>query len=565
MTSKLAVKDEFPNLLPARMLNEFVYCPRLFYIEYVQGQFEDSADTVEGHYKHQRVDRESGALPTAREGEEEGAKIHARSVILSSEKHRLIARMDIVEGEGSIISPVDYKKGARPDIPEGAWPADIVQICVQALVLQDNGYDCNNGVIYYSKSKERVNVPITEELIDRTLSSAKECRHIASSGVIPSPLEDSPKCPRCSLVGICLPDEVNALLSPVVDTKGVDKEIRRLYPARDDAIPVYVQEQGARVGKHGEELEIKKKGEVIAKARLMEVSQLSLFGNAQITTQALHELCKRNIPICYLSSGGWFYGITHGMSHKNVELRIRQYEFAGDPEKALLLARRFVEGKIRNCRTLLRRNCKEKSKTALSALAKWARSASGARSAEELLGIEGSAGRVYFLHFKDMLKQNTDIPFDFNLRNRRPPKDPVNAMLSYLYAVLAKETAVTLLSVGFDPYLGFYHRPRYGRPSLALDTMEEFRPLIGDSVVIGLINNGEITQDDFVHRGGAASLTSGGKKIVLRAYERRMDSLITHPVFGYTISYRRVLEVQARLLARYISNEVTEYPIFCTR
>ncbi len=274
----------------------------------------------------------------------------------------------------------------------------------------------------------------------------------------------------------------------------------------------------------------------------------------------------RNIPVCYFSYGGWFRGWTSGMSHKNVLLRLNQYETATDPEKSAEFARRFIEGKIRNCRTMLRRNCRENPEAALRELSKLTSEAAECESVEELLGIEGTAGRIYFMHFNDMLKQDDDkVVFDMNQRNRRPPKDPVNAMLSYLYAVLAKDAAVTLLSIGFDPYLGFLHKPRYGRPSLALDLMEEFRPLIADSAVISLINNGEVSERSFKGRGGAVVLKPKGKKAILRGYERRMDQMVRHPVFGYRISYRRVLEVQGRLIARCLKGELEEYPIFCTR
>jgi CRISPR-associated protein Cas1 len=141
----------------------------------------------------------------------------------------------------------------------------------------------------------------------------------------------------------------------------------------------------------------------------------------------------------------------------------------------------------------------------------------------------------------------------------------VNATLSFLYAVLAKDLTVILLSVGFDPYLGFYHQPRYGRPALALDLMEEFRPLVADSTAITLFNNGELRATDFVQRGNACSLNERGRKQALRAYERRLDALVTHPLFGYTISYRRVFEVQARLLGRAMAGEIGRYPAFCTR
>lgn len=180
-----------------------------------------------------------------------------------------------------------------------------------------------------------------------------------------------------------------------------------------------------------------------------------------------------------------------------------------------------------------------------------------------MLGLEGAASRIYFLHFAGMIKCGDDESigpaFDFQSRNKRPPKDPVNALLSFLYAVLTKEMTVTLLSVGFDPYLGFYHRPRYGRPALALDLMEEFRPIIVDSVVVSAINNGEIKPIHFIRRGPATALIARGRKKILGAFERRMDTTVTHPLFGYKVSYRRILEVQARLLGRHLLREVPSY------
>jgi CRISP-associated protein Cas1 len=165
-----------------------------------------------------------------------------------------------------------------------------------------------------------------------------------------------------------------------------------------------------------------------------------------------------------------------------------------------------------------------------------------------------------------MFKQTGDAPvFDFDSRNRRPPKDPINALLSFLYSMLAKEMLVTLIGIGFDPYLGFYHQPRYGRPALALDLMEEFRPLIADSVVISLVNTGEIRKQDFITRLTGCALTDSGRKRVIAAFERRLNTTITHPIFDYTVSYRRIFEIQARLLSRFLMGEIPEYPSFITR
>ncbi len=155
--------------------------------------------------------------------------------------------------------------------------------------------------------------------------------------------------------------------------------------------------------------------------------------------------------------------------------------------------------------------------------------------------------------------------FDFTTRNRRPPLDPVNALLSYAYALLVRTWTVTLTAVGFDPYRGFYHQPRYGRPALALDMMEPFRPLVADSAVIQAINNGEVKPTDFISAAGAVSLTNDGRKRFIAAFERRIDHEITHPIFGYRLSYRRLFEVQARLLGRFLLGDISEYPNFTTR
>jgi len=568
--SARGVPSDPPELLPARMLNEFVYCPRLFYLEFVQGQFAHSADTLEGRLLHQRVDAEGGSLPSpeepapeARDGD--GPTI-ARSVHLSSPNLGLVARIDLVEADGAApgrVTPVDYKHGSAPDLPDGAWEPERVQLCAQALILRENGYQCDQGIIYYAGSRKRVAVDIDDALVAKTLAYRDEARCVAAAGTIPPPLVNSPKCPRCSLVGICLPDEVHLLSH---GAEAAPHEVRRLLPARPDALPVYVLAPGGSVGRSGDELYVAVPDAPRQRLRLLDVSQLNLFGNIQVSTQVLRELVAREVPICYFTFGGYFQAITTGLGHKNVELRIRQFRQAADPSAALRFARRFITGKITNCRTLLRRNAAERPAAALRDLLDLRRRAGEAREAASLLGIEGNAARIYFQHFSAMLKgTNGASAFDFESRNRRPPRDPVNALLSLGYSLLTKDLTVTLLAAGFDPYLGFYHRPRYGRPALALDLAEEFRPLIVDSVVIQVLNTGEIKPDDFLIRGPACSLTANGRRSFIQAYERRLDTLIRHPVFGYTISYRRVLDVQVRILAACLMGEFPEYVPFVTR
>lgn len=561
-------QPDVPELIPARMLNEFAYCPRLAYLEWVQGDFADSADTVDGRHQHRRVDKEGGDLPTADQlaPDGEGEKLHARSIYLSAPVAGLVARIDLVEAEGGAVRPIDYKRGEAPDLPEGAWEPERIQVCAQGMVLAENGYTCTEGMIYFVASRKRVLVPITDQLRARTMELTVQMRQVMGAGTAPPPLEDSPKCPRCSLCGICLPDETNLLrLGKDSEQPG---EPRRLLAARDDALPLYVQSAGTRVGKSGEEFVITPREGPKETARLGQTSQVSLFGHVQISTQAIQAAIGRGIPICYFSSGGWFYAMTAGLWHKNVELRRLQYRCADSLAGGLALARAFVVSKIRNCRTFLRRNAEDLPDQPVDMLKRLAEDAGTCDCAESLLGIEGSAARVYFENFPRLLKRADDdghLAFAFDGRNRRPPRDPINALLSLAYAMLAKDMTTILQSVGFDPYLGFYHRPRYGRPALALDMMEEFRPIIADSVVLNAVNTGVIQRGDFVGRAGSVSLSENARGKFMYLYERRMDELVTHPVFGYRISYRRVLEVQARLLARYLAAEIHEYPGFQTR
>jgi CRISP-associated protein Cas1 len=580
---------EIPEYLPARMLNEFTYCPRLFFYEWVEGVFAHSTDTVEGALRHEKLERKADPLPAPAAQAE---TIHARSVELSSETYKLIARIDLVEGTGGAVSPVDYKRGEPREGEDGpeAWPADRAQVCAQALILRDSGYSCQEAVLYYNATKQRVRVVIDEALVAETLRAVAEARALAQSGRIPPPLVDSPKCPRCSLVSICLPDETATSMSLPADSPalqlsffGMDAddekrplaappppvEVRRLVAARDDLRPLYVIGQGLTVGKSGDVLQVRDRKGPVQEARVNEISQVNLFGNITLTAPALQGLCWAEKPIAHFSFGAWFYGLTQGLGLKNVFLRRDQFRRADDPSFGLQLARQIVATKIRNQRTLLQRNHIEPPPLMLQRLRRLSEQAATAEAMDELLGIEGSAARLYFEHFSGMLKGDEDdalLPaLDFEHRNRRPPRDPVNALLSFAYSLLTKDLTIVCHAVGFDPFIGFYHQPRFGRPALALDLMEGFRPLIADSTVLSAVNTRMVTAGDFIRVGNAVALTAAGRKGFIRAYEQRMDALVTHPLFGYRVSYRRVLEIQARLLSRVVTGELLCYPGFETR
>ncbi|HVW85866.1 MAG TPA: CRISPR-associated endonuclease Cas1, partial [Bryobacteraceae bacterium] len=489
------VKPQLPDYLPARMVNEFVYCPRLFFYEWVDGLFRESADTMEGSAQHRRVDARPTELP-----QETDEKIHARSVTLASERLRVIAKLDLVEAEGRRATPVDYKHGAPREGKDGIgmWPADRVQIALQAIVLRENGYECDEAVVFYQKTRQRARVPVDAALIAEAEEAVARAWDLAGEGSIPPPLVDSPKCGGCSLNTICLPDETNRLMDPGLTdalsgaaqlglfddaegaparkppaSEGVEAPVRRLMTARDDLKPLYLNTQGFRVGKSGEVLQVKEKDKTVQEVRIGEICQVNLLGNIQISTQAVQTLCEAGVPVSYFSMGGSFYGITTGLNTKNVALRRAQFRLADSEWFAVSLARTLVAGKIRNQRTMLQRNHIEPKKSWLGMMKSLAEKAGRAENLESLLGIEGTAARIYFEEFAGMIKPGDDenagasgFSFDFEGRNRRPPRDPVNALLSLAYSVLAKDLTIACYAVGFDPYMGFYHQLRHGRPAL---------------------------------------------------------------------------------------------------
>ncbi|MHB9099506.1 MAG: CRISPR-associated protein Cas4, partial [Syntrophales bacterium] len=306
------VSPEIANMqdvppIPVRMLNEYVYCPRLAYLMWVQGEFAESADTVEGKIGHRRVDRPGVPLPEAQSAQAsqpgEGSSplpavaatggegdaheecpetVHARSVWLSSERLAITGKVDLVEAQGDAATPVDYKRGKRPHTAGGAWQPERVQLCAQGLLLREHGFAAEGGFLYFIGSRERVPVAFTDELVAATQDAIVGARAMAAKGLIPPPLDEDFKCSRCSLIGICLPDEVRYLTH-------AHAEPRPIYPSLDRCLPLYVQSNRARIRKEGEVLIVEEEKAEVARARLGEVSHVVLHGPVYLSTPALHE------------------------------------------------------------------------------------------------------------------------------------------------------------------------------------------------------------------------------------------------------------------------------------
>lgn len=583
--------------LPVRRLHNFIYCPRLFYFQWVENIFQENADTVAGSHVHRNVDAPSKLDDPKELGLPEGAKL--RSLRLESEPLGLIGVVDIVEGGPDGAEIIDYKRGSARRDAEGdrvAKEPDALQVAAHALLLREHGVNAVRGAIYYAADKRRVPVDFSEELFTKVRKAIDDARAVAASGHCPPPLKNDARCLYCSAYPICLPNESlwwskrrkpadsdaqiqfgfigqseDAVRSQILEAldfaaESGDKEptLQPPRPEGDDGEVLVVQTPGAQIGQRGDELLVSVKGEDVRKLPGQQVRAIYCYGAVQMTAQAVSTCLELGIDVSYFSPAGRFLGMLGGLPASGVDARCGQYRLFELPGVRLQLAREVIRAKIHNQRVMLMRNG-EAPERVTNLMAGFRDATESARDLTALLGIEGSAAALYFEQFESMLKQREDWKFDWRGRNRRPPRDPVNALISLGYSMLAKELTGVCYSVGLDPFLGFMHQPRYGRPALALDLMEEFRPLIADSVAISLINRGELGPEDFIRSANGTFLNDKGRKPFWEAWFRRLDAEVSHPEFSYKMAYRRMLEVQARQLWRFVRGEALTYHGFTTR
>ena len=569
------------SLWPARNVAEYAYCPRLFYYMQVEGIFVPSSDTEKGVAVHRRADKPSAYLEKTdvSEDDPERPKV-VRSLALTSESLGLTATLDLAEISGQSAVPVEYRKGRPKHISMGpsaddcgdmeqiplqhvdAWPTDRIQVGLQAILLEDAGYTVLEAVIYYAGEKLRLSIPVDDTLKTEALQTLEEAKQCAE-GPRPLPLVNDSRCPRCSLQPICLPDEVNhqRAQSPTDELTP-----RKIWPPRDDGIHVVAQQEGVRVGVRGMELRITDKNGFVAKTMpLANLESLSLLGSVQITTQAIHALADMNTPIAFLSPAGRLVAMIDPLDSVSAEVRRAQIRKLDRTEICLELARALVSAKVMNQRTLLLRNHSSLPAGVAADLAKEAKSAAQADSVDAVRGHEGQAAAIYFGHFSGMFKGPLSAEFDANGRKRRPPPDPINSCLSLAYSMLTHECVAALRLARLEPSIGGFHISRPGRPALALDLMEPFRPLIADSVALTCFNRGELTEGHFLRTASGCSLTNAGRRSFFNALGRRMDTEITHPVFEYRLSYRRMIVLHARMIAAWLIGDIPSLAFLTTR
>lgn len=335
---------------------------------------------------------------------------------------------------------------------------------------------------------------------------------------------------------------------------------------------VYIKDQGAHIQRNGERLLVRKDGQLMQELPLQRVEQLVLMGNIQISTQAMASMLDRNIDVVFLSQAGKYRGRLKGIGSKNAMLRQTQYQQLTNPAVRLKLAQQLVGGKLHNQRVLLQRQQRRNNNLgqqadyskALQGIAQMAKAAKVAKSLDSLRGFEGKAGTWYFGVFRLLL----DNSWQFNGRKYYPAPDPFNALLSFGYSLLLKEVFAALEIVGLDPYLGIYHEVTHGRPSLALDLMEEWRPLLVDAMAFELVNKRQLTPDDFRRtklRKRPIELTDIGLRTVLKAYEQRLTLQHYHPLANGQTSLRNCIGLQSRLFVRVLQGKAQHYTPFQVR
>lgn len=552
--------------LPLQRVAEWVYCPRLFYLRQVEGHDLANEHVLRGRLSHERVDRPGAArarrAPPCAEDRAPAEWRELRAVPLGSSALGVSAQLDSVLLRDGLAIPVERKSGSGPDPDaatwvKGVWDADAVQVALQALLLREAGREVPHGEVYYAASQHMRQVPLSEELLARARDAVVAARAAAVAPQRPPPLEESPKCRGCALAEVCLPDESAVLrrgeppLTPL-----------RPWAGRPEGLSVVVTTAGTVVRKETEALLIQPREGAPRRVPLDGLAELALYGSVAASTAALAACLERGVPVAFHSASGRLLGVVSAGLASNVQLRIAQHEAARDEAAALRLAREFVRGKLRNQRTLLRRNS-DLSEDQRAQLAGLLRAIDDAPDRAALMGIEGRFARVYFDGFAALLRTRTDV--EMVGRSRRPPADPVNALLSFGYAVLTRACAQVVTRVGFDPMRGFLHVPGWGRPALALDLVEELRALVVDSVVLRVLAERRLTAADFHCELGAVTLTPAARRVYLQALDARLEEEVQHPLFGYRVSYRRALELQARLLARVLVGEAERYVALTTR
>jgi CRISPR-associated protein Cas1 len=523
-----------PDPLPISLVAHQVFCPRRAWLE-AAGESTDTQQVAAGVAAHAPTDDPSSSRPR-----------RLRGVELYSPEFGVVGRCDTVEiGEDSALTVVEYKAAPRRR-RANVTDAMRVQLTLQVQALREMGFPVAGQAVYFTTSHERVPVELTPEDTVAARKAVHDTRATLASPEAPAPLEDDPRCSACSHVGVCLPDERS--LAPIQ---------RRIVVADPDTQAMHLATPGSHASTRRGRIEVTKQGQNLASVPLERVQALVVHGNVDVSGALIRELLWRQLTVVWCSSNGRVVGWATAAHGPNGAIRPRQH--LASAVGRLELGREFVSAKIANQATMLRRH--GDAPTAITRLRTLQREAKSADSVAALFGIEGDAAAVYFRSFTTMFtsKVRDSEAIAFTTRTRRPARDSVNAALNFCYGLLLGDVLRAVVACGLDPHAGFLHSSQRNKPALVLDLCEEFRAPVADSVVLGAFNNGELKVSSFSDALGVVNLRETGRRSLISAYERRVGTTFRHPLFGYSLTWRRAMEVQARLILGVIDGTQSNY------
>jgi CRISPR-associated protein Cas1 len=526
------------SLLSVASLHALAYCERLFYLEEVERLRVADAAVYAGRRLHVEIAREEDEV--------------VERLTFESGKLGLRGAVDVLRSRSGELVPYEHKRGRSAGTPGAreAWRTDRIQIGAYAMLIEAaHERTVSEGRVRYHADNVTIRVSIDDGLRQEVQNAIDRARVLRETIERPPVTDNDRLCTKCSLAPVCLPEEARFGASG-----HNDGDLVRLLPQHPDGQTLHVIEAGAVVGRSGNQLVVRGRELADEYIPIAEIGQVVLHGYAQITTQALQMCAERSIGVHWLTFGGSAIG-SLAPSAASAQRQLRQFAALSDAARALELARRLVVAKLETQLRYVLRSTQGKRSHAIDAICDRIRDAlrrgSDANGADSLLGHEGTGAAAYFEAFPQLLSPELGDEFRFEGRNRQPPRDRVNAILSFGYGMLYREVLQAIIAVGLHPSIGFYHRPRTSSHPLALDLMELFRVPIVDMSVIPAINRRTFdATTDFQVFPGRVLLSESGRKKVIEVIERRKADTWRHSVVGYSLSYARLVELEVRLLEK---------------
>ncbi|NBD17724.1 MAG: type I-MYXAN CRISPR-associated endonuclease Cas1 [Cyanobacteria bacterium] len=538
MTSVITPTTE-TKTIRVSALHALAYCSRLFYLEEVEELYTQDAAVFAGRRLHAELEKQ--------EGEE------WEDLYLESKELGLRGRVDALRTRDGQTIPYEHKRGRShrdQNKQPQAWDSDRAQILAYCYLIESAlGITVTEGRIRYHADNVLIHVPFDDEGRNTVKEAIKRANQLRVSPSRPPVTENERLCQRCSLAPVCLPEEARL-------AHNKEWEPIRLFPKDEEREVIHVLEPGTAVGRTGEQLKITRRGQSPEKIPVQQVGQLVLHSFSQISTQALHFCARQQVGVHFISGGGRYVG-SFDTRQGSIQRRLGQYRALSNPEQCLALAKQLVKCRGQGQRKFLmrgRRGLKDvsaKLETVIKQMKALLKQVEKAQSLETLLGLEGNLASLYFSGLPCLIAREVPSSLRFSKRTRRPPEDRFNALLSFGYSLLIKDVTNAILAVGLEPALGFYHQPRSQAPPLALDLMEIFRVPLVDLIVIGSINRKQWeVEADFEVRGTQVWLSQSGREKFVGLYEHRKQESWKHPATGYSLTYRRLIELEVRLLEK---------------